>query len=229
MCIQTISTLTHTARMSVLNTYLQYGSQSELFAAMHTVLTWNTIFDPHEGVVTPVSRSWLNFGPYVLFGNIHTYIYSSIYTLIPFRLCFSALIHSYTHTLIHSYTHTFILSYTRTHISYTVIHVIYTHTHSYTLIHTDWDNYFCALMMGLGINDRMLAYSNVIQITKAKTVQGFIPNYVRYAVCMCACMCVCVRRYTHTLTCSANQFAFDNVRLCMYVYVCMYVYGIVAQ
>ena len=38
-----------------------YGNLSEAYKARQTVIAWNTIFDPHEGIVTPVSRGW-NFG-----------------------------------------------------------------------------------------------------------------------------------------------------------------------
>lgn len=41
----------------------------------------------------------------------------------------------------------------------------------------DWDNLFLAYMASL--IDRDLAYSNAIQIIKAKTVAGFVPNYSR--------------------------------------------------
>ena len=38
-----------------------------LYEPMATVLAWNTIYTPYEGVVTPVSRGW-DFGSgYVLF------------------------------------------------------------------------------------------------------------------------------------------------------------------
>lgn len=84
----------------------KYGDLQEVFNAMQTVVAWNTIFDPHEGIVIPVSRTW-DFGAgYVLF---------------------------------------------------------------------DWDNYFVSYMAAIDNCD--LAHSSVIQITKAKTLDGFVPNF----------------------------------------------------
>ena len=84
----------------------KYGRLEEVYNAMQTVVAWNTIYDPHEGIIIPVSRSW-DFGAgYVLF---------------------------------------------------------------------DWDNYFVSCMAATDNCD--LAHSSVIQITKAKTVNGFIPNF----------------------------------------------------
>jgi hypothetical protein len=85
---------------------VKYGNLEEVYNAMQTVVAWNTIYDPHEGIVIPVSRSW-DFGAgYVLF---------------------------------------------------------------------DWDNYFVSYMAAIDNCD--LAHSSVIQITKAKTVNGLIPNF----------------------------------------------------
>jgi putative isomerase len=62
-----ISTILSTARQNLLSTMAKFGDLAELFESMHTVITWNTIFHPLEGVVTPVTRGW-DFGAgYVLF------------------------------------------------------------------------------------------------------------------------------------------------------------------
>ena len=85
---------------------LKYGTLSEIYNAMQTVIAWNTIYDPHEGIVMPVSRTW-NFGAgYVIF---------------------------------------------------------------------DWDNYFVSYMTALDKCD--LAASSLVQVTKAKTIDGFVPNF----------------------------------------------------
>jgi hypothetical protein len=39
----------------------------------------------------------------------------------------------------------------------------------------DWDTYFAGLMAGL--DNRDLAYANAVEITRAKTARGFIPNF----------------------------------------------------
>lgn len=85
-----------------------YGSLSESFKAMQTILAWNAIYDaPNNRVITPVSRNWSNgWGGFVLF---------------------------------------------------------------------DWDTYFASYMLSLFNKD--LAYANAIEITKAITPDGFIPNY----------------------------------------------------
>eukprot|EP01136_Pigoraptor_vietnamica_P020972 Opistho-1_new@70591 len=84
-----------------------YGNLSDAYAAMRTVVSWNSVYVPQEGtIVTPVSRGWdYSDAGYVLF---------------------------------------------------------------------DWDTYFCALMAA--IDDRALAYANLIQMTKALTPFGFVPN-----------------------------------------------------
>lgn len=44
-----------------------YGDLAEVYEALSSVLYWNTMFTPYEGVVTPVSRGW-DFGAgYVIF------------------------------------------------------------------------------------------------------------------------------------------------------------------
>eukprot|EP00455_Lapot_gusevi_P054340 TRINITY_DN8690_c0_g1_i7.p1 TRINITY_DN8690_c0_g1~~TRINITY_DN8690_c0_g1_i7.p1 ORF type:complete len:822 (+),score=158.05 TRINITY_DN8690_c0_g1_i7:87-2552(+) len=85
----------------------KYGAGlSEAYQAMRDVLAWNTIFNPLEGLITPVSRGW-DFGAgYVLF---------------------------------------------------------------------EWDNFFGAWMLGL--DNKELAYSNIIQVVKSRTVAGLIPNW----------------------------------------------------
>jgi len=84
----------------------KYGSLADVYDAMQTVIAWNTIWVPYEGLVTPVSRGW-DFGSgYVIF---------------------------------------------------------------------DWDNYFLSYMASL--DNKEIAYSNVIQISKSKTFAGFVPNF----------------------------------------------------
>ncbi|HEX5552002.1 MAG TPA: trehalase family glycosidase [Chitinophagaceae bacterium] len=85
-----------------------YGSLSEAFRAMQTILAWNTVYDaPNHRVITPVSRNWSKgWGGFVLF---------------------------------------------------------------------DWDTYFASYMLSLFNKD--LAYANAVEITKAITPAGFIPNY----------------------------------------------------
>ena len=39
----------------------------------------------------------------------------------------------------------------------------------------DWDNYFASLMASM--DSKEVAYSNIIQITRAATASGFVPNY----------------------------------------------------
>lgn len=86
----------------------QYGSLSEAFRAMQTILAWNTVYDaPNHRTITPVSRNWSKgWGGFVLF---------------------------------------------------------------------DWDTYFASYMLSLFNKD--LAYANAVEITKAITPGGFIPNY----------------------------------------------------
>eukprot|EP01137_Pigoraptor_chileana_P034797 Opistho-2@27869 len=95
------------SRMVTLNGFASYGNLSDAYAAMRTVISWNSVYVPQEGsIVTPVSRGWdySNAG-YVLY---------------------------------------------------------------------DWDTYFCAMMAA--VDDRDVAYANLIQVTKTKTVYGFVPN-----------------------------------------------------
>ena len=81
----------------------------EEYNALHTVLAWNTIYDPvNDRVITPVSRNWsASAGGWVLF---------------------------------------------------------------------EWDTYFAAYMLALDNKD--LAYSNALAITKEITQRGFVPNVV---------------------------------------------------
>jgi putative isomerase len=85
-----------------------YGTFSESFIPMQTILAWNTIYDAaNKRAITPVSRLWnINWGGWVLF---------------------------------------------------------------------DWDTYFASYMLSLFNKD--LAYANAIEITKAITPDGFIPNF----------------------------------------------------
>jgi hypothetical protein len=39
----------------------QYGELADLYGVIQTIIWWNTIYTPYEGVITPVSRSW-DFG-----------------------------------------------------------------------------------------------------------------------------------------------------------------------
>jgi hypothetical protein len=81
----------------------------EEYDALHTVLAWNTIYDPdNERVITPVSRNWsASAGGWVLF---------------------------------------------------------------------EWDTYFASYMLAL--DNKELAYSNALAITKEITQRGFVPNVV---------------------------------------------------
>jgi len=56
-----------TAR-NIVDTYkLRYGDLADVYEAMESILAWNTMYTPLEGVITPVSRGW-NFGAgYVIF------------------------------------------------------------------------------------------------------------------------------------------------------------------
>ena len=55
------------ARVIVQAVSAPYGDLSEVYEAMSSILLWNTMFTPVEGVVTPVSRGW-DFGSgYVIF------------------------------------------------------------------------------------------------------------------------------------------------------------------
>ena len=85
-----------------------YGSLTEQFKAMQTILSWNTIYDaPNKRLITPVSRNWDRiWGGFVMFG---------------------------------------------------------------------WDSYFASFMLALINKD--LAYANAVEITKAITTDGFIPNF----------------------------------------------------
>ena len=82
----------------------------EEYNALHTVLAWNTIYDPdNKRVITPVSRNWsASAGGWVLF---------------------------------------------------------------------EWDTYFASYMLALDNKD--LAYSNALAITKEITQKGFVPNVVQ--------------------------------------------------
>ena len=88
----------------------KWGAElSDVYEPMQTVIAWNTVFSPYEGVVTPVSRGW-DFGwGYVLF---------------------------------------------------------------------EWDNYFLAYMASLDTESLDVAYSNLIQLTLGRTMEGFVPNHV---------------------------------------------------
>ena len=55
------------ARAIVVASKSRYGDLADIYEAMESILTWNTMFTPIEGVVTPVSRGW-DFGEgYVIF------------------------------------------------------------------------------------------------------------------------------------------------------------------
>jgi hypothetical protein len=86
-----------------------YGSLSESFKAMQSILAWNTIYDAsNKRVITPISRIWnMNYNGYIL---------------------------------------------------------------------CEWDTYFASLMCSYFNKD--LAYANAVEITKAITPEGFVPNLV---------------------------------------------------
>ncbi|CAB9504969.1 Trehalase [Seminavis robusta] len=48
-------------------------------------------------------------------------------------------------------------------------------TEDWTYVIFDWDNLFASLLAGL--DNKEVAYSNLFQVVKSKTAQGFIPNY----------------------------------------------------
>jgi putative isomerase len=55
------------ARAVVQASFARYGELADIYEAMASILAWNTMFTPIEGVVTPVSRGW-DFGAgYVIF------------------------------------------------------------------------------------------------------------------------------------------------------------------
>jgi hypothetical protein len=55
------------ARAVVQASFAKYGDLADIYEAMASLLAWNTMFTPVEGVVTPVSRGW-DFGAgYVIF------------------------------------------------------------------------------------------------------------------------------------------------------------------
>lgn len=55
------------ARARQVATFSHYGNLSQVYEAMQTVMAWNTIYTPYEGVITPVSRGWDFGSDYVLF------------------------------------------------------------------------------------------------------------------------------------------------------------------
>ena len=87
----------------------KWGELSDVYVPMATVIAWNSIYTPYEGVVTPVSRGW-DFG------------------------------------------------------------------HGYVIF--EWDNYFLAYMASLEAESLDIAYSNLIQLTLGRTLEGFVPNHV---------------------------------------------------
>ena len=46
--------------------------------------------------------------------------------------------------------------------------------HTRPIASQDWDNFFASLLAGLDNKD--IAYSNIFQVVKSKTVAGFVPN-----------------------------------------------------
>lgn len=88
---------------------LKWGPElSPVYEPQASILAWNTMYTPYEGVVTPVSRGW-DFGSgYVLF---------------------------------------------------------------------DWDNYLLSYMASLEAESLDIAYSNLIQTTQMRTMEGFVPNF----------------------------------------------------
>jgi hypothetical protein len=86
----------------------KYGNLSDVYDVMQTIMGWNTIYTPYEGVVTPVSRGW-DFGS------------------------------------------------------------------AYVIFH--WDNELASYMMSIDAVSKDIAYSNLIQIVQARTLEGLIPNY----------------------------------------------------
>jgi hypothetical protein len=55
------------ARAIVQASFARYGELADIYEAMASILAWNTMFTPIEGVITPVSRGW-DFGAgYVIF------------------------------------------------------------------------------------------------------------------------------------------------------------------
>jgi len=57
--IEEIANIIDGARIEFLREKLKFGTSSELFDAMQTVLAWNVIYEPsNDRVITPVSRVW---------------------------------------------------------------------------------------------------------------------------------------------------------------------------
>ena len=73
-----------------------YGKNKELYRAIHSILSWDTIFDPADDiVVTPVSRNWnlrwsmvKDYGGYVLF-DWDTYFASFMFSKVSRELAYS--------------------------------------------------------------------------------------------------------------------------------------------
>jgi hypothetical protein len=74
----------------------QYGSNRELYRAIHSILSWDTIYDPGDNVVvTPVSRNWNlrwsmvpDYGGFVLF-DWDTYFASFMFSKVSRELAYS--------------------------------------------------------------------------------------------------------------------------------------------
>ncbi len=108
--LEEIVGILRTKKQELINRSEKYGSLSNAFIAMQTILAWNTIYDDEsKRVITPVSRWW----------NAE-------------------------------YWNGFVLF--------------------------DWDTYFASYMFSLF--NKELAYANAVEITKAITPEGFIPNYI---------------------------------------------------
>jgi neutral trehalase len=59
MSIEKIAELIEGKRLGFFRKKSTFGSSSELFDAMQTVLAWNVVYEPtHDRVITPVSRVW---------------------------------------------------------------------------------------------------------------------------------------------------------------------------
>ena len=44
------------ARRTLLASFAKYGKRNEVFAGMQTSISWNVIYTPYEGIITPVFR-----------------------------------------------------------------------------------------------------------------------------------------------------------------------------
>lgn len=61
-----------------------FGTWAETYEAMHTVLAWNTVYDPRQKVFTTFSRRW-SFGPGILHYHFFVFSFSNLTLLCILR------------------------------------------------------------------------------------------------------------------------------------------------